>query len=255
VKHVSFISDCIRALVRRACELLSPATYSNLCMKFARTIRYTILLLGISSVAWAVPITVVNHSFEILPAGGLPNGCGIGCSYSVDFIPGWTNTPFLGLGLSSGQFRPGTDVGNTTYFNSLSDGPTSAYTTIPGIAQTVGATVQQGLLYTLLVDVGWRNDAAPFGVPRLKIDNVFYDGVGTPVRGGWATFTATYMGLAADVGKPITIFLDSATFQGNFDNVRLSDSSSAVVPEPSTLALFGVGFLGLCTLRRRKAKS
>lgn len=171
----------------------------------------------------AAPIPVDNPSFEDPPAGGLPNGCGAGCSYSVDFIPGWTNTPNLGLGLTSGQFRPG--AGNTAYFDSLSDGPTSAYTSTSCIAQTVGATVQEGVTYTLLVDVGWRKDASPTGLPRLRVNDIYYDGIGTPVLGGWATFTATYVGLAQDAGLPITICLESVSNQGNFDDVRLNDST------------------------------
>src|SRR5688572_13437784 len=112
-------------------------------------LRNLILLLGISPVAWAAPIAVNNPSFEELPAGGLPNGCGPACSYSIDFIPEWNNTPFLGLGLISGQFQPGTHAGNFTYFNTLSDGITSAHTTNSGITQTVGVTVQEGVTYTL----------------------------------------------------------------------------------------------------------
>jgi hypothetical protein len=207
--------------------------------------------LSLATSAPAAPITVNNPSFEILPAGGLTESCGPNCSFSIDFIPGWINTPFLGLGLNSGQARFGVESGNTTLFDSLSDGPTSAYTSIPGIAQTVAATVQEGVIYTLLVDVGWRKDAAPTGVPRLKVNNLFYDGVGVPVLGGWATFATTYVGRAEDVGLPITIFLDSASFQGNFDNVRLSDSTDiAAVPEPATLALLGIGLVAVLAKRR-----
>jgi hypothetical protein len=207
--------------------------------------------LSLTASAWAAPITVINPSFEILPAAGLTESCGLGCSYSVDFIPGWLNTPFLGLGLSSGQFQPGPDVGNFTYFDSLSDGPTSAYTSIPGIEQTVAAAVQAGVTYTLLVDVGWRKDAALTGVPRLRVNDLYYDGVGAPLLGGWATFTTTYVGRPEDVGLPITIFLDSASFQGNFDNVRLSDSTDvAAVPEPATFGLLGAGLLAVWAKRR-----
>lgn len=182
--------------------------------------------------AAAAPIPVNNPSFEILPDVALPLVCGGGCSYSESFIPGWINTPFLGLGLTSGQFRPGTHTGNTTYFNSLSDGPTSAHTTNGCIEQTVGVTVQPGVTYTLLVDVGWRNDAGPFGLPRLRVNGIYYDGVGTAVLGGWATFTATYLGQAQDAGLPITICLTSVTLQGNFDNVRLNDSSASTGVDP-----------------------
>ena len=208
---------------------------------------------GIAPAAWAAPIAVDNPSFETLPAAGLPHPCGTGCSFSVDFIPGWVNTPFLGLGLSSGQFQPGTHAGNTTFFNALSDGITSAYTTTSGISQTVDVTVEEGIIYTLLVDVGWRNDAGPFGNPRLLVNNIFYDGVGTPVRGDWAEYTTTYVGLPQDVGMPITIFLDSVTFQGNFDNVRFS--TSVAVPEPAFTLPLGLAVLaGFGAIKRRQAR-
>lgn len=184
--------------------------------------------------AWAAPIPVINPSFEILPVGGLPNACGAGCSYNEDFIPGWLNTPFSGLGLYSGQFRPGTNAGNPTYFTALSDGPTSAYTSNGCIEQTVGATVQAGVTYTLRVDVGWRNDASPTGVPRLRVNNVYYDGVGSPVHGGWATYTTTYVAQPADVGLPIAICLTSVSHQGNFDNVRFEDSTAPTGVAPGT---------------------
>lgn len=194
-----------------------------------------LLLALLATAAGATPIPVDNASFEELPMNGLPFGCGAGCSYSEDVIPYWLNTPFLGLGLTSGQFRPGTGSGNTTYFTTLSDGPTSAYTSTGCIEQTVGATVQPGVTYTLLVDVGWRNDASPTGVPRLRVNDTYYDGVGVPVQGGWSTFTATYVGTAQDAGLPITICLTSLSVQGNFDNVRLSDSTDpAGVGDPRT---------------------
>lgn len=197
-----------------------------------------LLLLATGSLGSTIPVN--NPSFEILPVDGLPNGCGSGCSYSVELIPGWTNVPFLGLGLTSGQFRPGTDAGNTTYFDSLSDGPTSAYTTSGCISQTLGVTVQEGVTYTLLVDVGWRKDAHPFGLPRLVINDNFYDATGTPVYGGWAPFTVSYVGRPADVGMPIQICLTSVTLQGNFDNVRMTESTASSVDPtmaPSELRL------------------
>lgn len=182
--------------------------------------------LGLVTVsAGAAPIPVNNPSFETLPAAGLTSGCGSSCSYSQDFIPGWLNTPFAGLGLSSGQFRPGADAGNSTYFDAVSDGPTSAYTSIGCIEQTVAATVQVGVTYTLQADVGWRKDASPTGLPRLRVNGLYYDGAGTTTLGQWATYTATYVGRPEDAGQPITICLTSVSFQGNFDNVRLSDSN------------------------------
>ena len=204
-------------------------------------LTFLLLLCVLPASGRAAPIFVNNPSFEILPPAGLPSGCGAGCSFSEDSIPGWRNTPFSGLGLSSGQFRPGTDVGDTAYFNALSDGPTSAYVSNGCIEQTVGATVQPGVAYTLQADVGWRNDAGPAGYPRIHVGNNFYDGAGTAVRGRWATFTATYVGRTEDAGLPIAICLSSVSFQGNFDRVQLSDSISVTgvesLSEPPVLEL------------------
>src|SRR5207302_10757629 len=111
--------------------------------------------------ALAVPITVNNPSFEIQPAGGLPltAGCvGAGCSYNAGAgaIPGWTNSG------ASGEFIPGPQVGNFFAFNTIPDGITVAYSNGPLISQTVGATVQAGVVYTLQIDLGWRKDYSAF---------------------------------------------------------------------------------------------
>jgi hypothetical protein len=204
-------------------------SYRRVRLRASIAVRLGMLaLLGLLALpAQAAPIPINNPSFEILPSGGLTNGCGAGCSYAEDFIPGWINIPFLGLGLSSGQWRPGTDIGNTTYFDALSDGPTSAYCSNGSIEQTVTVTVQAGLTYTLTADVGWRKDAGPTGLPRIEVNGVFYNAVAAPaVFGGWVPFTATYVARSEDIGSPITIHLSSVSFQGNFDNVRFSDSTS-----------------------------
>ena len=183
-------------------------------------------LLAMPAKAGSIPVN--NPSFEALPPGGLSSGCGFGCSYTEDFIPDWINIPFLGLGLTSGQFRPGTDAGNTTYFDQLSTGPTSAFCSNGSIRQVLATTVQAGMVYTLTVDVGWRKDAGLTGFPRILVNDTYYDSVhDTPVLGGWTPFTATYVARQEDVGASITIVLSSVSNQGNFDNVRFSDSPGA----------------------------
>jgi len=192
--------------------------------------------------AIASPLTVNNFSFETLPGGGLPSPCGPGCSYSTAPAPGWVTTG------SSGQFQPGVTPG--PYFNSLSDGPTSAYTNGGVFSQTILPTVQLGMLYVLSVDIGYRLDTSFAGTARLLINGNPYDALGvTPVRGTFGTFTATYTGLAADVGQAITIELNSNGSQGNWDNVRLDGTAPSVVPEPATLFLLAPALL---MLRRRR---
>jgi hypothetical protein len=199
--------------------------------------------------AVAAVVTVVNPSFETLPSGGLPFTCGTGCAYSVGAIPGWNNSG------SSGQFQPDPPA-IVTYFSTLSDGPTSAYTNGPTISQTVADTVQQGVIYTLLVDLGARNDLSFDGTADLLINGTRYVATGVaPTRGNWATFTATYTGLASDVGDSITIELNATGAEGNFDNVRLSNSLASPVPEPATLGLIGFSLVLLGAFARRKIAS
>lgn len=199
---------------------------------------------------FASAIFVDNFSFETLPAGGLPlDGCGAGCSFSADDpIPGWTGTDSSGF-TPFGQFQPGVQDANFAFFNSIPDGITIGYSNGGEITQTVGSTVQLGIVYTLQVDQGLRNDGVPDpGIVELIIGgNAPIIATGVPASlGDWSTFTATYIGLAADVGKPITIALVSPGAQGDWDNVRLD-----AVPEPATLFLVGMGLIALVVVGAR----
>jgi hapalindole biogenesis HpiC1 cyclase-like protein len=166
---------------------------------------------SVSTVLADVMITVNNPSFETLPSGGLPFGCGSGCSYSSATtaipIPGWTASG--GENTQVGQFQPGTNSGNFQYFNSIPDGNTVAYSNGGSISQTVGQTVELGVVYTLQVDLGLRNDLPDPGFIELLIGNnapiVATPETTAPPTGGWSTYIATYTGLSKDVGDSITI--------------------------------------------------
>ena len=204
----------------------------------------TLILAALPGVA--SPLAITNASFETLPVGGLPYACAADCSYSAGAIPGWT---MVGSG---GQFQPG-NPGNTNYFDTLSDGLTSAYSGGGVISQIVGAPVVFGEVYTLLVDIGYRKDAAFAGSADLLINGQIYTATGVATQGAFTTFTATYTGLLADVGQSITIELKSNGSQGNFDNVRLDGTApDSGVPEPAAFLLAGPALLGLAAWKRRR---
>lgn len=205
-----------------------------------------------ASAGFASAIPVNNPSFETLPAGGLPIPGYAGGSYSIAVIPGWVGTGY------SGQFQPGGPSGTVPnhYYNTLSDGPTEAYiATSEVISQTVGATVQAGVTYTLMVDIGARLDLRFLGAADLLINGNQYVATGVENLGGFATYTATYTGLPADAGDPITIQLSASGQQGDFDNVRLScgaGCAASTVPEPSVIVLVGPVLIGIGVRQYRR---
>lgn len=223
------------------------------------TIR-SYFLIGISfaatfspGAAWAdVSISVANPSFEVLPTGGLPFASDYGSTYSEGAIPGWTNSQSPGV---SGQFQPGIPG---EIFNYIPNGSIVAYSNGGTISQTVGATVQAGAVYTLSVFMGTRLDCCLTGGESadLLVDSNSYSATGTiATPGNWTQWTATYTGLAADAGDPITIQLNATGNQGDFDQVVLTETSVAATPEPSYyfVLAFGLGIVMLMA-RSRSAK-
>lgn len=198
-----------------------------------------------TTTAFAAPITVLNPSFETF--NPLNIACpGTDCAYNVDTIPDWGGGPF------TGSFRPGN---NSLYFNSIPDGNIVAYVFDGELNQTVSETVQLGVTYTLQVDIGERKDRAPGGVAYLVIGTEEHGPTGPVIpEGEFRTYTATYTGVAADVGKSIRISLRQTFANGTFDNVRLSNSlpgpSPTPIPEPSSIALTGVAAGCLAAVRK-----
>jgi hypothetical protein len=224
-----------------------------------RTVFLASVSLAFSLVsASAGVITVNNPSFETLPAGGLTLRAGCvtpTCVYDIGPIPGWTNTGV------SGQWQPGGPSGTgLTNYNSLPGGPTIAFTNFPTsgtsgptISQVVSSTVQDGEVYTLLVDVGHRsNDVAFTPDVGLLIGGVSYAATGVdPGSGNWDTWTATFTGSAATAGDAIGIKLSFGGGQGNFDNVVLTGTPvRSAVPEPASDGLLALALCGLIVLRQ-----
>src|SRR5579863_10359673 len=198
-------------------------------------------------------ISIQNASFETVNPLTF-TGCGTGCAYNFGPIPGWT------LNGTGGSFQPG-----STYYTSLPDGNTVAFISTPGatISQTLPVSLMPDTTYTLSVDVGNRLDLLETGF-SISLDagatalNTVTGSNSTITPGTFANETLTYTTGSTVLPGDLTIILGSGGSQSNFDNVRLTTSStsggSASVPEPSGLLLLvmGLSCLALFTWSNRR---
>jgi hypothetical protein len=202
-----------------------------------------------------VNIPIVNFSFEDpVVANNV---------FTVSGIPGWTNTGV------SGVWRPVTPA---SFFDlPLPDGNQIGYTNSTAVAQALGATLEQGS-YALTAAIGNRRDGFEGDVSlQLWAGGTVATGnvtggtlltsailtVNQQVNGSFVDLTANYAANAGDpsLGQTLTIRIEKLNgTQIDFDNIRLvlRGRGNAAAPEPTSLALWGVGLLGVAVLRRRR---
>jgi len=217
--------------------------------------------LALATSAQAASIAVGEDSFEGAKALGgwtdvvAPPSPGPGPGESTASVP----SPWV---VSGGQGTGWTDT--SQYSGGIPDGDIYAYMNAAGnISQTLAATLQADTTYTLTVATGWRADLPGFGFPtypgygiELWAGGVMlasdYDtdaGNSGPALDSWKDVTATYTSPSSVTADPLEIRLIGYGIQTNYDDVRLDGT---VVPEPSAVALIGLG--GLALLRRRRGK-
>jgi hypothetical protein len=206
------------------------------------------LFMAAALVTASQAIVVDNFSFEQPDQGKIKgwNGEGVGGTPAVD-IPGWaSDIAVADSGVESDW--PGSTEG--VYSGFLMGGDPSAW-------NLTDYVIQAGDVLTLLVDA--RDNWTDGGLADFTM-SLYYDVGGirntvasvtlVDISQTWTTYSLTFAAddVPASIGSQIGIELKNidtpagGSWMG-MDNVRL-------VPEPTTMALLGLGALGL--LRRRK---
>lgn len=227
-------------------------------MKASKFILVTAVMLALSAVAQATPVTVANYSFESPVTGSYI------CFPSIEQQggAGWTFINWY----RTDQWSCGIETMAVDYLDpSATDGTQVGFSNGGAMYQTLGATVLAGDKITLTVDIGRTSVSGESQDPSrvyqvaLYFDNppVFGDEsniiaqesdiMGTIDMEGWKTVTVTYTAAASDAGKNIGIFLSGNWTQVVFDNVHMDVTPT---PEPATMSLLALGGIGL--LIRRK---
>lgn len=200
----------------------------------------------------AATVTINNPSFE---APALT--CAGGPSCQALPVPSWTSAGAADI------FKP--SVGAGQEFTSLPDGAqVGAVANTAGsgeLFQDLSATLAANTTYTLTFWVGHRSDDT-FDTGYLV--SLIANGVtlasktgASPAAGSFVQQTLTFTTGAspAQLGKTLRIDLQAPSGNGQADFDQLSLTAVSTVPEPSTFALWSIGF-GLVVVgsRIRRAK-
>jgi hypothetical protein len=155
------------------------------------------------------------------------------------------NGPAVGLGV-------GPEISVTLLYGLNTDTLISQLTAIPSstIAAGLGIATGPAAIFTSMTGAGWFNSGSVF-IPNLS---------GVSVAGGTYAFaieaTGTYLGNVYTGYSPIVLGTTTATIISPIPDIPtalLEGSFTVVVPEPTTLALGGLGLAGLLMARRKKA--
>lgn len=98
---------------------------------------------------------------------------------------------------------------------------------------------------------GWSDDLSAGQTVYVGLADVMFTG-NNPAYNGWAAFTGTGSGVRLDA-VAFNNVLGSSITAGDTGSGSYSPSATPAVPEPSAVALLGLGTLGLIVRRRRTA--
>lgn len=229
--------------------------------------------MGAASTGQAALVAQYNFEAPSVGDGGASNNSASGWTQSrlpgVNFAHGVQDSQdaqfaatTLGSVTNPAGTLPGTADG--VQFAYLNFNDTLLFPTTP-----VASVAAAGEVWTMRVAVGYRLDQEPgtmyagitIGTSGIEPVVKTFDNVAKTdlVLGGFVDLVSTYTTVAADVGKPVNVFLyngnsfnaqDYTGTQAIGDNVRLSNNVAAV-PEPASFGILALTASAL--LRRRRS--
>ncbi len=217
-----------------------------------------LLLLLLPGRVDAASIFIENHSFEdpLLPDHVVTNPNTVSLT-----IPGWG-----AFGSLQGIYNP-SDI----QFSGASDEDPDLDTPIPdgrnvafietspgtGIFQNLTVTLQTNVQYTLTASFGDRLDRVGQVAYRMQLfagNTEIAVATGSLSNGQWATDQAVVsIGSAhSEAGQPLRVEIWRAA---GSDQLAVDLVELTIIPEPSSLLLFGLGSLGLLGYGRRRRRA
>jgi hypothetical protein len=236
----------------------------NARMLLATLLGAGILVMG-AGVAHGNTLFIDNHSFE---NPTLADG-----SYVSNSIPGWSTAVKVGVyNPSTASFTSEAPDGTNAAFLDNTTSSDYANERFDGSLTTL-LTIQPGLTIDFTLDIGRRNDAVGVnpGLFRIALqrtaspwqvlDDAFYD-LSNQAQDNWTTQTfqlqiPATLPAGVSTGDPLNFFIQNATSgvtsptaQISVDNIR-----ARIVPEPSTILIWGLSLMGFAAyVRRRRTK-
>ena len=153
---------------------------------------------------------------------------------------------------NAGTFNPNASQGIVTEGNNV------GYAAGGSLTQVLSEVLTSNTHYELSVDVIERLDSniTDYTIQLLSGTTVIAQDINllAPTNGSFLTSIISYSALAGDIllGSQLSIALSSTDHQVNFDSLTLNASSISAVPEPTSLALLGLGLAGFSFSRKKK---